>query len=266
MKVSAYVCRVVGHRWTNRRYKHLKLSCPEPIAERTSPGQFYQIACPVDEVNAPFLRRPMSVYGIGPDPETIEFLYKVTGVGTQALERLAVGESLTIIGPLGVGFSFSSRWRRVLFLARGVGMATLAPLVPLAAEAGVDITAVLSARSAEDLMRDEFLRGRRADLHVVLDSEGNSAVDHMAPMINRLLERDRPDMVYTCGSNRLLTLLQKLEVKGEVALEQQMACGMGVCLSCVRPFKHEGKHCFQRVCCDGPVFPLNTVAGEIPFA
>jgi dihydroorotate dehydrogenase electron transfer subunit len=72
-------------------------------------------------------------------------------------------------------------------------------------------------------------------------------------------------MVYTCGSNRLLTLLQKLEAKGEVALEQQMACAMGVCLSCVRLFNEGGEKVFRRVCCEGPVFALGAVAGEVQF-
>jgi dihydroorotate dehydrogenase electron transfer subunit len=72
-------------------------------------------------------------------------------------------------------------------------------------------------------------------------------------------------MVYTCGSNRLLTLLQNLQAKGEVALEQQMACAMGVCLSCVRLFNEDGEKVFRRVCCEGPVFPLGAVAGEVQF-
>jgi dihydroorotate dehydrogenase electron transfer subunit len=77
-------------------------------------------------------------------------------------------------------------------------------------------------------------------------------------------------MVYTCGSNRLLFLLQRILVerglRGEVALEQQMACAMGVCLSCVRLFDEGGEKVFRRVCCEGPVFPIATVSGEVQFA
>ena len=265
MKVGTYSCRVVEHRWVNARYKYLRLACPAPLARSTVAGQFFQLACPVSEAEAPFLRRPMSVYGIGPEEDRIEFLYHVKGLGTRALERLRTGESMTMIGPLGAGFSFSPDWKRVLLVARGVGLATMAPLVPLAARAGVAITAVLSARTPSDLMREEFLRGAPAEVHAVFDSDGSSAVERIEPLIARLLMEQQPDMVYTCGSNRLLTLLQKLEAKGEVALEQQMACAMGVCLSCVRLFNEDGEKVFRRVCCEGPVFPLSAVAGEVQF-
>jgi dihydroorotate dehydrogenase electron transfer subunit len=207
----------------------------------------------------------MSIYGIGPEPDRIEFLYHVKGAGTRALERTQPGETLAAVGPLGNGFRFSADWRRILLVARGVGLATMAPLVPLAARAGVAMTMVLSARSPADLMREEFLRGAGADVHAVFDSDGSSAVERVEPLLARLLAAEKPDMVYTCGSNRLLALLQRLGASGEVALEQQMACAMGVCLSCVRLFNDGPDKVFRRVCCEGPVFPLGTVAGEVQF-
>lgn len=264
MKVATHRCRIVEHRWVNARYKYLRLSCPGPLALQTAPGQFYQLACPVQESAAPFLRRPMSVYGIGPEEDRIEFLYHVKGLGTGALQSLLVGETVTMTGPLGVGFSFSPGWKRVLLVARGVGLATMAPLVPLAARAGVALTALLSARSPADLLREEFLRGAPAEVHAVFDSDGSSDVARVERLLGTIL-REEFDMAYTCGSNRLLRLLQKLEVRGEVALEQQMACAMGVCLSCVRLFHENGDKVFRRVCCEGPVFALGSVAGEVQF-
>ncbi|HZQ73146.1 MAG TPA: dihydroorotate dehydrogenase electron transfer subunit [Burkholderiales bacterium] len=265
MKVATHSCEVIEHTWVNKRYKYMRLRCPAPLARQTVAGQFFQLACPLTPTEHPFLRRPMSVYGIGPEDERIEFLYHVKGVGTRALEALQPGERLSIIGPLGRGFSFSPAWRRVLLVARGVGLATMAPLVPLAARAGVAITAVLSARAPGDLMRAEFLRGAAADVHAVFDSDGSSGVERVEALLARLLAGERPDMIYTCGSNRLLALLQKLGAQGEVALEQQMACAMGVCLSCVRLFNEGGAKVFRRVCCEGPVFPLEAVAGEVQF-
>jgi dihydroorotate dehydrogenase electron transfer subunit len=211
----------------------------------------------------------MSVYGIGPDDDRIEFLYHVKGLGTRALERLRPGGTLPMFGPLGKGFGFSPRWKRVLMVARGVGLATMAPLVPLAARAGVGITALLSARAPADLMREQFLRGERAEAHAVFDSDGSSSLERVEALLEDLLEKQKPDMVYTCGSNRLLFLLQRIlferGMQGEVALEQQMACAMGACLSCVRLFDEGGEKVFRRVCCEGPVFPIATVSGEVQF-
>jgi dihydroorotate dehydrogenase electron transfer subunit len=263
--VETHPCEVIEHAWVNGRYKYLRLRAPVPLAARTAPGQFYQLACPVSDAQQPFLLRPMSVYGAGPEDDRIEFLYHVKGPGTRALERLLPGELLKLTGPLGRGFSFSPQWKRILLVARGVGLATMAPLVPLAARAGVAITAVLSARTPGDLMRNEFLRGATADVHAVFDSDGSSAVHSVEKFLKGILEEQAPDMVYTCGSNRLLELLQRLNVNGEVALEQQMACAMGVCLSCVRLFNEGGEKVFHRVCCEGPVFEIAAVSGEVQF-
>jgi dihydroorotate dehydrogenase electron transfer subunit len=114
-------------------------------------------------------------------------------------------------------------------------------------------------------MAQEFLRGADARVHAVFDSDGSSAVQRVSSLLSKLLEEEQSDMAYTCGSNRLLALLQQLGVRGEVALEQQMACAMGVCLSCVRLFNEGGEKVFRRVCCEGPVFALGAVAGEVQF-
>jgi dihydroorotate dehydrogenase electron transfer subunit len=269
VKVESHTCEIVEHTWVNARYKYMRLRCPKPIARQTVAGQFFQLVCPVTEQEQPFLRRPMSVYGIGPEEDRIDFLYHVKGVGTRALERLRAGDTLPIIGPLGQGFRFSPDWKRILLVARGVGLATMAPVIPLAARAGVAITTVLSARGPSDLMREEFLRGAPAEVHTVFDSDGSSAVEKVEPLIQRILDEQQPDMVYTCGSNRLLVLLQEKllgkNIGGEVALEQQMACALGVCLSCVRLFNEDGDKVFRRVCCEGPVFPIAAVSGEVQF-
>ncbi|WP_420996586.1 dihydroorotate dehydrogenase electron transfer subunit [Cupriavidus sp. 30B13] len=268
--VASYRCRVVEHRWVNRRYKYLRLEADAPLAAITRPGQFYQLRCPVTDEAQPFLLRPMSVYGAGPEDGRLEFLYNVAGVGTRALAGLPAGGSMDIVGPLGNTFALDPAFRRILVVARGVGLATMAPLVRQAAGAGVAITALMSARSRADLMEREFLRGAAAQVHGVFDEDGSSAVAAVEGLLRRLLAGQRPDAVYTCGSHRLLMLLQRVladypQVRGEVAMEQRMACGMGVCLSCVRLFERGGDKQFLRVCREGPVFPIRDVTQEVEF-
>ncbi|MES2191623.1 MAG: dihydroorotate dehydrogenase electron transfer subunit [Pseudomonadota bacterium] len=268
--VASHDCKVVEHCQVNSRYRYLRLESTADLAGVTRSGQFYQLRCPATRELQPFLLRPMSVYGVGPDSGCIEFLYNVTGVGTAALATLEIGSTMSIVGPLGNTFSFSTDFTRVLVVARGVGLATMAPLVRDAGAAGVAVTAVMSARSPADLMRDEFLRGVDAEVHSVFDSDGSSSVENVEVLLRQLIEQQRPDVVYTCGSHRLLMLLQRVladypHVRGEVAMEQRMACGMGVCLSCVRMFDTPtGKH-FKRVCREGPVFPIQEVVGEVEF-
>ncbi|VVD90705.1 oxidoreductase [Pandoraea pneumonica] len=272
--VATHGCRVLTHRAVNARYRYLQLQADAPLAHTTRPGQFYQLKCPVTDQEAPFLLRPMSVYGTGPEPGVIEFLYNVTGVGTRALASLAEGATLDIVGPLGNTFTLDTAWQRVMVVARGVGLATMAPLVQRAAAAGIRLTVVMSARSEADLMRDEFLRSGNArelaDVHCVFDSDGSSSVEAVEARIRALLAAAPHDAVYTCGSHRLLMLLQRVvaehpQMVAEVAMEQRMACGMGVCLSCVRLFDCDGDKQFLRVCREGPVFPIRDVIGEVDF-
>ena len=272
--VASHVSEVIEHRWVNKRYKYLRLRASADLAGNTRPGQFYQLRCPPSESLQPFLLRPMSVYGVGPEPGTIEFLYNVTGVGTRALSELKVGEHMDIVGPLGNSFTFDPGFDRILVVVRGVGLATMAPLVQHAAAAGVKLTAIMSARTPQDLMQNEFLRGAQADVHCVYDSDGTSSIEHVEALLRRLIDAQCPNVIYTCGSHRLLMLLQRMlieypEIRGEVAMEQRMACGMGVCLSCVRMFDRKTEHGsekqFLRVCREGPVFSIREVVGEVEF-
>jgi len=255
-------CPVLRNDWVNARYKRLVLEADAPLTQAKA-GEFFNLLCPQHGEDRPFLRRPMSVFAARPAERRIEFLYKVTGSGTRSLAGLRPGDALNAVGPLGRGFTFDSGWHRVLVLARGVGLATMAPLVPLAGAHGAAVSAVLSARTPEDLMDDEFVQGTGTEVHAVFDSDGSSALDRVEPLLRRLIETERPDMLYTCGSARLLVLAQRLcreyDLRGEAALEQQMACAFGVCLCCVREFEVGGERLHRRVCCEGPVFDLRQV-------
>ncbi len=266
--VAEQDCAVLRNEWVNARYKLLELQAREPLSG-AAPGQFFHLLCPQSGEERPFLRRPMSVYAANPDDRRIGFLYKVTGPGTRSLAALEPGDALNAVGPLGRGFSFDPGWRRVLVLARGVGMATMAPLVPLACAHGVGVSAVLSARAPGDVMRAEFTQGQDIEVHTVVDSDGSSAPERVEPVLRELIERRRPDMMYTCGSTRLLRLAQRLcrdhGLAGEAALEQQMGCAFGVCLCCVREFEVDGRHEHRRVCCEGPVFDLQQVVADSPW-
>lgn len=251
-------CEVLGNDWVNRRYKRLVLRADRPATD-AKPGQFFHILCAAAGAE-PFLRRPMSVFQASPGRGLVEFLYHVKGSGTRALAELVPGARVSIVGPLGVGFHLEPAWRRVLILARGVGLATLAPVADWGRENGVATVAVLSARTPADLLAEEFARDSGAQIHPVFDSDGSSDVTNVEALLRTMIEANRPDAVFTCGSNRLLVLLQRLArdygIEGQVALEQQMGCGLGMCFCCVRALKVDGEIVHQRVCTEGPVFDL----------
>lgn len=261
-EVAENLCRVVSNDWVNGEYKHLVLDAPA-TALTARPGQFFHLACPPSGQDQPYLRRPMSLYRVDAAAGRIEFLYKVQGAGTRGLATLMAGRTLDAMGPLGVGFELPASCRHVLIVARGVGLATMAPLAEHAVAQGAAVTAVLSARSEALVMSVDYLRGVGARVLVVHDEDESSALEKVRELIRAEHARLPFDLLTTCGSSRLLQLLQALgdewKVPGQVALEQLMGCALGMCFACVRPFREAAgseQTSYRRVCWDGPVFDI----------
>ncbi|WP_087004118.1 dihydroorotate dehydrogenase electron transfer subunit [Rhizobium sullae] len=255
-------CLVKAHEWVNGQYRLLVLSVPRSVLD-CKPGQFFHLLCPQTDRFQPYLRRPMSIYSYDRAKCELAFLYKVAGAGTGSLAGRKAGDVLNIVGPLGRGFEIRPAWHRSLLLARGVGLATLAPLALECARLGRPLTAISSARSPDLLMSTDLFRSFGAEVITVTDAEGNSDVESLTPLIESLIRSRGIDAFFTCGSARLLRMLQEIGARhgigGQVALEQHMACGIGMCQACVRPFRRDDGAVNLRVCREGPVFDLQDV-------
>jgi dihydroorotate dehydrogenase electron transfer subunit len=252
---------IVVNKAVNENYVHLVVEVDAHSLSARA-GQFFNIACPTTAQDVPYLRRPMSVYGVAPDRGQIEFLYKVTGAGTRGLATLQPGDRLPILGPLGNGFTLHESYKNIVVLGRGVGLATLAPLSEMAARCGIGITAILSARSRMQVMSVDRFAAMGAGVEVVTDEHGSSDPFNVERLLLKLIEAKKSDAFFTCGSNRLMLLMKRLasafQIPGQVAMEQQMACGLGMCFCCVRNFESAGGNLEQRrVCFEGPVFDLS---------
>ena len=257
--VAEEVSVVLQNEMVNGEYRHLVVAT-SALAAQAQAGQFFQLLCPAPPGEAPFFRRPMSVYGADRAANTVSFLYKVAGVGTRGLATLRPGDALPLLGPLGQGFELDPAWRRVVAIGRGAGLATLGPLAVAAKAAGSGMTAILSARRPDLVMSEDLFRSNGAEVITVTDSDGSSDPAKLRRLLCMLIADDRCDALFTCGSSRILRLLQRLArefgLPGQVALEQQMACGLGMCFCCVRDFNVDGETVHKRVCWDGPVFDL----------
>lgn len=257
------LCPVVAHEWVNDEYKHLVVKAT-PKALAAQPGQFFHLLCPSPDEGEVWFRRPQSVYRIARSSARIEFLYKVVGRGTRGLASLEPGDTLNMVGPLGVGFTLQPDWKNVVVLGRGVGLATMAPISQLAGERGVRVTAILSARSEEMALAADLFENVGTVIKV-LDSDGTSSMENVEDILGRLIAEKKADAFFTCGSNRLMQLMKRLGkeqgIPGQMAMEQIMACGLGPCYICVRTFEVNGKLEMRRVCVEGPVFDLQECLG-----
>jgi dihydroorotate dehydrogenase electron transfer subunit len=263
-RVGEFIGSVAVNDWVNEEYKHLALRVHERALDAYA-GQMFHLLCPSPDGAEVWMRRPMSVYRVDKAAGQIEFLYKVEGRGTRGMATLVPGDEFNIAGPLGVGFKLRAGWKNIVVLGRGVGLATLAPLSQLAGEAGVGVTAILSARHPGVVMSRDLFARVGARTITVLDADGTSAVQNVEKILEGLIGEGKAEAFFTCGSNRLLKLMQRLgkkhDIPGQVAMEKIMVCGFGACYVCVRTLEIDGQRVLKRVCRDGPVFNMQEAVG-----
>ena len=238
------------------------LSFPEPeSAAGLEPGQFCMIS-PELHTSDVFLPRPFSYYRVV-DSQTIQILFRTYGRATRWMASLVPGNRIGVFGPLGNTFTIAPHARRAVLVAGGIG---LPPLVLLA-----ERLAALDDPPEIDLLYGEHTGDRIIDIkaslpagvHLHLCTEDGAVglkglvTDLFRPII---AECNSPPAVYTCGPNAMMAALAGLLAPDSVAVfeastEENMACGKGICKSCVIPMVTQDGTVRYRYCCtDGPVF------------
>lgn len=235
------------------------------MARRARPGQFVHLSC--GNGQSLILRRPFSFYSV--EGEIVSFLYQVKGKGTGLLKNYSQGEEISILGPLGRGFSYKNNRRKKVVVAGGVGLAPFPFLIKdMILKAKIkpeDIILVYGARNKKFLVGLDRLRKLGISLWLSTD-RGDKGFKGMATdlLINLLKKKpiENGDY-YTCGPEKMMKKVVEIATnygRGvQVCLEERMGCGVGACLSCVR--KVSGQ--YLRICKDGPIFWGDEVEWEI---
>jgi len=251
----------------------VRLKCPE-IARQILPGQFVMIR-PATGTD-PLLGRPLAVYDV--TEETIDLVYLVVGKMTGMMADLKAGVPLEVWGPLGNGFA-PREIEHLIMVAGGIGQT---PFLVLAREyLGLEtygspgrkvpraekVTLCYGARSEEYLACvDDF---RAAGVDVRISTDDGSAGHHglVTELIRPAVEESgKSCRIVSCGPEPMMASVARiageLGVPCEVSLETPMACGMGICFSCVAKIRGaDGQIDYRRTCIDGPVFD----AAEVEF-
>lgn len=216
---------------------------------RIDPGQFVMVY--IDNIET-ILGRPFTVYRTYEGEGKIEIFFKIVGKGTRFLSSLRIGEKVGVLGPLGKGFPIYEGKTAVL-LSRGVGLSSLAMLGDALKRRSSRVITIASFRNREaDLASDnEYVKSYSAEIITVYDEDGTSDLEN----VRLLIEKFKPDVIYTCGSKRLVKLLQKLPYPAYVSWEELMGCGVGYCKGC--PVKTTTG--YRLVCIDGPIFNVKDI-------
>ncbi len=216
------------------------------------PGQFAMLGLdPERRHRDPLLPRPMAVYR--GDARALEFRFKVVGRGTRIMAELRPGASIAVLGPLGNGFALPEG--PATLVGGGSGIASL---FELARDAAVRPRVLLGGRSRADILGLEDFEALGVELHVATD-DGSLGT---RGLVTDLLAPRAGETIYACGPlgmmQRAHFLASRAGARCLVSLENNMACGFGVCLGCVVKTPAG----FRLVCTHGPVFDAGALGWE----
>jgi len=239
-------------------YYFLTLKAPE-IAAAAEPGQFAQLRPARVGTLDPLLARPISIHRIFPQTGEVAFIFKVVGRGTTLLATFEPGETLTVLGPVGTGFTVSETATRVALVGGGVGMPPLFCLAEALRRTRPEVTVELfyGGRTRDDLLLLPEWEALGVTVHLATDDGSRG---HHGMVTGPLRERlSSFEFLAACGPRPMLVAVQQLAlaagVPGQLSLEAHMACGVGACLGCICATVSGNR----RVCVDGPVFALEEV-------
>jgi dihydroorotate dehydrogenase electron transfer subunit len=241
-----------------------RITLSVPAWPGAAPGQFVMLSAGAQTAvrrTDPLLPRPMAVYrGHAAAPAgsaaTIEVLYKATGRGTRLLAETLPGQRVGLVGPLGQPFPPVPEGGRAVLVGGGTGIASLYELAARGASVA-EVVVALGARSARDLMGVADFAALGIDLRLATEDGSEGARGRVTGLLDPLLAGAEADAtwVYACGPTPMMrACADRAERAGArciVSLENNMACGFGVCLGCAVPRAAGG---YSLVCRAGPVY------------
>ena len=257
----------------------LRLDAPH-CAAHARPGSFVHLRC--DE-ELP-MRRPLSIMRADAAGGWLEVLYKTHGHGLTRLAQRRVGESLSVLGPIGQPFRPDPARPRALLLGGGVGIppmlflaeslradtrANWAPLVLMGSEIAFPFELAHtpssvaglpgSASAALHTLEDQGIPSRLTSLAGLPGCYTGYVTDLARLWLNQLSAQARAEVsIYACGPTPMLravaTLAAEFALPCQVSLEEYMACAVGGCAGCAVEVRTPSGAAMKRVCVDGPVF------------
>lgn len=271
--------RVVENVRLARDTYRVRFDCPE-IARRIVPGQFVMLR--LAGMNDPLLGRPLALYNTVDDgagnPIAVDVVYLMLGKMTNKLAGFTPGQELDVWGPLGNGFPPLAT-EHLIMVAGGIGQTPFLALgqeylgkrtygsPPRRVPKAKRVTLCYGVRTAD--LAAGVTEFEAAGINVRLSSDDGTLGQHglvtqtLESVLNESREEDR--LVMCCGPEPMMRavaeLCQRNDARCLVSLETPMACGIGICFSCVIKVRQaDGTWDWKRTCVEGPIFDAQKIA------
>ena len=247
-------CKVVSHEEIGAGYRYLVLAAPKMAAD-LMPGQFVHVKVPALEASA--LRRPFSVFDA--EDGKVTLLYKTVGRGTAALNAVAAGDEICVMGPLGHGFPLKCDGVPLL-VGGGYGVAPLHFLAKRFVQAAGLPKPILfvGGRTKNDLLALDRFAALGIEVRTATNdgSEGVQGLvtDPLDDELAQLRHEGRKFELFACGPDPMLKAVAMRATgtgsKGWISMDRHMICGVGACYACIQKTVRGNSRC----CIEGSVF------------
>ena len=241
-------------------YHSITIVAPE-VADKVRPGQFVSVGMPHGRTF--MLRRQFSVHQAsrrGGWAGTLEFVFDPRGPGTTWLAEVKAHQFLDVIGPLGKAFAYPAKLSGCLLVAEGHGSAPLYFLGQELRARGKRVDMLVGAEGEDQVFKP--IEGKRLSQTIVITTQDGSlgetggVMDHLSQVV----ESTGAQVIYAAGRRstlrRVAEFCAQRQIPSQVAVEEEMACGIGLCFSCAVPVIRKDGSGYDnlRACIDGPVF------------
>lgn len=241
-------------------YHVLSITAPG-ITELTRPGHFVTVGIGGEE-SALLLRRAFAIHQVqsrGVYGGTLDIVVGVHGNGTQWLADRRRHDTLDLVGPLGRPFILPKERVNCVLIGGGYGTAPLFMLAEQLRERGCRVDTIVGAATEEKLFGRLELKRLSSTLTITTDDGSLGVQGRVTDILPDLMQKSDAAVVYACGPMPMLAAVADIATEyraySQCAVEEAMACGVGVCMTCVLPIIGEdGITRMLRSCTEGPVF------------
>jgi len=230
------------------------------LAQACKPGNFVAISVG-GETSGMVLRRAFAISRVSTSTTfggTMELIVAAHGQGSRWLCAQPEGATLNLVVPLGTAFGIPTEPVQVLLVGGGYGSAPLFGLAEVLNARGCRVDMLLGASTAGKIYAP--MEGKRAvnSLRIYTEDGSMGQMGRVTDPIASLINDMDIAVIYSCGPMAMLSAINAITSKSEVihqcAVEESMACGIGICMTCVLPVADEtGAVSMLRSCIDGPV-------------
>jgi dihydroorotate dehydrogenase electron transfer subunit len=203
----------------------------------------------------------------------MELIVAPHGSGSKWLCSQVEGSELDIVAPLGTAFGIPTEPINALLIGGGYGSAPLFGLADVLKTRGCKVDMLLGASVGSKIYAP--MEGKRSvnSLRIYTEDGSMGETGRVTESLLEIVQQRGIDVIYSCGPMAMLAAITKLVAQTDVihqcAVEEAMACGIGICMTCVLPVTNsDGTTSMLRSCIDGPVMDGSHVrwdlVGKVP--